>query len=111
MRKRVLYFVESQIPEFAGMARAQRQFLKDAALGMFAGKDRLLRWMPVTLCFTGAAIAAFSVAILWKAPAEDLPVYMFSFFAGVGLGGFLGGFVGNQLLFRKLRQHLRALIK
>ena len=108
-----LYFVESQIPELVEMTSRKRQGFKSVALTMFARKHRWFRWLPVILCAIGAPIGGFAVMMGSQGlrPPKDIVVYSFLFYAGVGLGGFLGGFVGNQFLFRKLRQYLKALIE
>jgi hypothetical protein len=116
-----VFLNESQIPELAGLDARQRQRLLGSALVVLKQTQRPSCWLPVILCCIGAVVgfvlSVLAVVLyLWhpmgpghpwpERYAAERPLFGM---AGAALGGMLGGFVGKQLLLRRLRPILRQM--
>ena len=84
---------------------------------MMRGDSKLASWLPTIFCSFGGLLGvagAFCVGA-FLLPTKPLPELigqqLCSTLAGVGMGGFAGGFIGLQLELRKLRPYLRQAIE
>ena len=107
-----LYFTDSQIPELKCLNSVERRKLKRLCLQMLRRDNRFAALIPVFLCVLGCAVGAISCGFVFSRLGINLDNALNSVLyplVGIGVGGFIGGFVGNQWLTRKLRLYIRKL--
>jgi hypothetical protein len=82
--------------------------VRQRALLLLKKDSRLYALLPTFTCAAGGVPGAFAgayVAKLLTLP-DSVPWWILGNFAGVAIGGTLGGFVGRFLLWWKLRPYL-----
>ena len=111
-----LYIFDSQIPELASLDRAQSRVVKADALKVVAENCPWVGWLSSVLCAAGSLLVYVILIVLTEViypqvRDEDLPNKMklnfMLWFVAAGAGGSLGGFIGRQLVIRKLRTFWR----
>ena len=108
-----LFITDSRIPELAEIKSDRRRCLKRSAVAMLRKHKPLFVSIPVVLCSLGAGLGWWIIPFafgLFGADLENFSNATFFSFIGIGLGGTLAGWVGNEWLAHKLRPYLRNLI-
>lgn len=108
----------SQLPELKVMAPNLRRFVFHRALGLMRLRAKSFCWLPTLLCCSGGLAGGFVGSTLLGHFYSNLVLAQDGrFFAsalwsllGAGLGSFLGGFIGRQLQFWKLRPYIHRAI-
>jgi len=114
-----LYLSTSQIPELTGLPRNMRLKFVSFAIVAMKSDRRLTPFLPVLLAILGGIAAVFGG--LFLAPlflptgsvvssAAPTSIDMISSLAGAASGAAVGGFVGQQILFSRMRPYLRKLL-
>jgi hypothetical protein len=104
-----LFFSESGIPELAAYKPAQRKWLKELAIRSLPKKRRIITRLPLFFGCLGTCLGWVGIPAIIAIPEDLVSVLLWST-VGIGIGGFIGGWVGNQVFLRELRPHLRTVI-
>jgi hypothetical protein len=110
-----IYYTDSQIPELGALEAARRKLVLRNARKALAREKPWVNRLPIVLASFGAIGAWLLTSYIYSLHAEaHQPSHAFFsmnelFLPQVGavLGGFTGGMIGQQILFRKLRSYLQ----
>ena len=113
----LLLFALTDAPELAAYPPSVRQLLVKRAEALLCADSKLADWLQVLLVVSGGllgVVIGLEVQVVYFSPkplSEAFLQAMVCCYAGVAVGGLLGGFVGLQLKAWKLRPYLCRVIQ